>query len=119
MNELQVSALNAIAEEVHENAKAKGFHDGVCSPANVVERMAKYAAGLHGEVSELWESARKGKLFEQCNKPIQLTCDAEELADIVIRAMDMACALGVDIGRSVKIKHEYNQTRQRMHGKLA
>jgi hypothetical protein len=44
----------------------------------------------------------------------------EELADIIIRAMDTACVFGLDIGNAVKLKHEYNKTRPHKHGgKLA
>ena len=118
MNDLQVTALNAMADEAHANAREKGFHDDI-ETKPPIDRVAAYVANLHGEVSEFWEAARKGKLFKQCDKPIPLTCAEEELADTVLRSMDTARALKIDLGRAIRIKHEYNRTRPRMHNKLA
>lgn len=49
--------------------------------------------GTNGEVSELWEAYRKGIL----DKPIPLTCEEDGLAGIIIRALDIAEQLGLDI----------------------
>lgn len=49
-----------------------------------------------------------------------LTCAEEELADVIIRALDTAGTLRIDIDRAVRIKHAYNETRPHRHGgKLA
>lgn len=42
-----------------------------------------------------------------------------ELADIIIRVLDIAAARGVDIDRAVREKMEYNVTRPYKHGKKA
>lgn len=39
-----------------------------------------------------------------------------ELADIVIRVMDLAEHLGIDLERAIQEKHEFNQTRPMRHG---
>jgi NTP pyrophosphatase (non-canonical NTP hydrolase) len=82
-------------------------------------RMGTFIANLHGEVSELWDASMAGRLNTQCDKPVSLTCAEEELADIVIRVMDTAKSLGVNLGRAIQIKSEYNRTRPFMHGKKA
>jgi len=52
--------------------------------------------------------------------PRSLVCVEEELADIIIRALDTAAAMGLRIGDAIKAKHEYNLTRSHKHGgKLA
>lgn len=109
------SLINEVAQRVYEIAASKGFHDDERTP----NRVAQYCANLTGEVSELWEANRRGKLWSQCDKNTSepLSCAAEELADIVIRAMDMAAALGVNLGHSIAVKSAYNETRERMHGK--
>ena len=111
--------LNQLASKVYTIATAHGFHKGEYIGGQTVERMAAFVANLHGEVSELWEAVRKNKLFLQCDKPIPMNCAEEELADIVIRALDTAASLGIDIGRAVQIKSAYNETRPYMHGKAA
>lgn len=102
-------ALNMLAEYAYAVAQSKGFHD---APVSV----ATHCANLHGEVSELWEAYRRQLLDKPCDKPVNLTCAEEELADIIIRALDMSADLCVDIGHAVKVKSEYNMTRSRMNG---
>ena len=46
-----------------------------------------------------------------------LSCAEEELADIIIRCLDNARRLNINILMAIQSKHAYNQTRQRMHGK--
>lgn len=109
------SCLNYLAEIVYENAVAKKFH-----PTTV----PNMCANLHGEVSELWEAYRNQKLDSACDKTAKmidaglptLDCKSEELADIIIRALDSAKALGVNIGNAVIIKHRFNMTRPEKHG---
>jgi NTP pyrophosphatase (non-canonical NTP hydrolase) len=122
MTSNDVQIINRVSEEVYKIAAAHGFHEGESVMGTDVDvgRLAKYCVNLHGEVSELWEAGRKGKLNDLCDKVgCELTCVEEELADIVIRAMDCAVGLGIDLGKSIQRKSEYNHTRPYMHGKLA
>ncbi len=97
---------------------SKGFKDESVPVSTMV-------ANLHGEVSELWEAHRANKLTKPCDKAdgmtklgeVPLTCAEEELADILIRVLDTAHDLDIDIGRAVMVKDWYNQHRERMHGK--
>jgi NTP pyrophosphatase (non-canonical NTP hydrolase) len=102
--------LNDLATIFHANAQQHGFHDGENN------NMPSWVANLHGEVSELWEAYRTGGLEERCDKPIPLTCQEEELADIIIRALECAAQLRIDIDHAVKLKHEYNLSRPYRHG---
>jgi len=112
-------ALTLVATKVFLISKEHGFHDGDEVGNITLDRVAKFCVNLHGEVSELWEAARKDHLNEKCDKLIVLTCAEEELADIVIRAFDTAHALGLDIGLAITLKSSYNESRPHMHGKLA
>lgn len=116
------SALNEIAEHVNNTAREKGFKDRGTPP------LSEHVANIHGEVSELWEALRRQQLDKPCDKAEkmrehgipELTCVEEELADIVIRALDTARDMGVDIARAVEAKDAYNQTRDyRNGGKVA
>jgi NTP pyrophosphatase (non-canonical NTP hydrolase) len=83
-----------------------------------VGRMALFIVNLIGEASELWEATRQNKLDYQCDKDgCLLTCEEEEMADLAIRLMDMAEARGVNLGRAILKKAEYNKSRPFMHGK--
>jgi len=128
MNQIE-KTLNSLAEDVYLNACMHGFHDGDSAKTDI-ELLAKWTANLHGEVSELWEAARKGQIEKDCDKEAtivcpnvgirRLTCAEEELADIIIRALDTSSALDIDIGAAVIAKHEFNKTRPHLHGgKLA
>lgn len=119
--------LNEWSKEAYRLASEKGFHDEDAH-TSLREQIAVYTANLHGEASEMWEAYRAGKLHSPCDKAERmvdaglppLTCIEEELADILIRVLDTAGALGVDIQRAVETKHAYNKTRPRKHGgKLA
>lgn len=115
------SMLNVLRDDLHELAKAKGWYDNAETDAQFV---ARAVANLHGETSELWEAFRHKKLNEPCDKTKKmkaagietLTCLEEELADIIIRAMDVAGRLKVDIGKAVVNKHAYNKSREYRHG---
>jgi len=108
-----MKTLNEIADAVHALAWEKGWHDASEDKDSFVERMCN---NLHDEVSELHEAWRNNRLWNQCDTPIDLTCAEEELADIIIRSLDNAKKLGIDIQRAVEIKHKYNATRNHRHG---
>jgi NTP pyrophosphatase (non-canonical NTP hydrolase) len=113
--------LNQVADEVHKLAWDKGWHNEQETEDQFVERACN---NLHDEVSELHESWRNNRLRALCDKAdgmaelglTPLTCVEEELADIVIRALDNARKLGVDIQRAVETKHAYNAHRTYRHG---
>lgn len=108
-----MKTLNEIADAVHALAWEKGWHDAHENEDRFVERMCN---NLHDEVSEFHEAWRNNKLRDKCDKSIELNCAEEELADIIIRVLDNARKLEIDIQRAVEIKHEYNATRKHRHG---
>lgn len=119
---LMFTDINDLAEAVHDNAKEHGFHP---EDEPIEWWLSNMCNNLTGEVSELWESQRAGTLNEVCDKAAKmvelglspLTQVEEELADVIIRAMDMSKRLGIDIVSALNIKHEYNKTRPFKHGK--
>jgi len=118
-----MNSLNQMAQTFHENAKSKGFHP---EHETIREFMANQCNNICGEVAELWDAWRSGKEFEPCDKAHKmselglypLNCTEEELADIIIRALDLSARLGIDIQRAVESKHAYNTSRPYKHGKL-
>lgn len=121
-----IDGLTAFSLRVEQNAVAHKFR--ALHPKPNKELLGTATANLHGEVSELWESFRAGTLDAPCDKADKmealglprLTSKAEELADIIIRALDNARSLKVDIVEALVVKHLYNTTRPVRHGgKLA
>lgn len=116
------ATINHFAKVVYQNALDKGFHaDDDSSTQNFVPA---HIANLHGEVSELWEAYRVNSLHHLCDKSAKmskmgmapLTNAEEELADIIIRALDTSATLNIDIGNAILIKHAYNAQREYKHG---
>lgn len=103
------AAFDALAEKVHENARAKGFWDHDPSPAEVIAR-------IHGELSETLELYDREEHREISTK-IQHYRVEEELADVILRVLDFAASEGLDIGQAILDKHAYNLGRSRLHGK--
>lgn len=104
-----VSRLNSLAKQAHVTAAQKGFWD-------VTPRDGELLALIHSEVSEALEACRKG------NPPDKHLTHRDsfsvELADCIIRVLDVAASKGIDIGSVVVEKMEFNKTRPHKHGKL-
>ncbi len=105
-------SLNDLAAELQRLAEEKGFRENIADPRGKAA-VAVYVANFHGEASELWEAARCDRLHKPCDKSEQMraaglapmTCLEEELADMIIRPLNIGNVFGVDIDRAVD--HEY------------
>ena len=134
------AGLNDAAKQIHEDNKRKGFWDSeretgtllmLCvselSEALEADRKDKYAQ-LHSE-----EFIIDGRTIEQ---DLQLAIKEDdfikfedifrtqvkdtfedELADTIIRILDLCGARGIDIEKHINLKLKYNRSRERMHGK--
>jgi len=92
--------LKKLAEMAHENAKGKGFWQG---EKNFLESLMLVTS----ELGECCEAYRKDDWSEV----------KEELADVMIRVMDMSEFFGINIEEEVMKKMEFNKTRPYKHNK--
>lgn len=118
--------INQLSIQIFENNKAKGFYD---TDRNIGEMLCL----IHSEVSEALECDRKnktishspeyvaeqeGEKFKDCFERFIKDTFEDELADIMIRVMDLAAYKEIDLEKHIALKMRYNAMRPHKHGKL-
>lgn len=104
-----ISAFNQLADEVHQNAKAHGFWETDRNDGEMICLM-------HSELSEAHEAIRHGNPPD--DKVPEFLGTEAELADVIIRIMDMAHARKWRVAEALIAKMEMNKSRPYKHGKL-
>jgi NTP pyrophosphatase (non-canonical NTP hydrolase) len=103
--------LDALAAVLHETAISKGFWEG---PKNH-DKIGNKLALVHSEVTEVLEAIRKNKGSKEV---------VEEMADVIIRLLDLYAAMmnagfiQHSLDEELNNKMEINKDRQRLHGNL-
>lgn len=102
-----VNSISYLAEEIHNTAKSKGWWEGDRNNGELICLM-------HSELSEGLEALRHG------NPPSDhipnFSGVEEELADVIIRILDMSSARGYRIGDAIIAKLAFNNKRSYKHG---
>lgn len=130
INILLANSLNLLCETINEWATEKGWNDdpfegfGESLPISVLHRMelalaAEQLALFHSEISECLEFKRVKDQPAMDDKVPELTGEAAELADILIRVFHYCGKRKINLGEAVALKHNFNITRPHRHGKLA
>lgn len=123
--------INELAKQIHANAIDKGFFE---KEKNIGEMLCL----IHSEVSEALEADRTDMymhkrmntspiedvngwtanedFWKSFNINVKGTFE-EELADIMIRVMDLAAYKNIDLEAHIKAKMRYNSLREMYHGK--
>lgn len=102
-----ISVLRNLAAEIHDNNVAKGWWEKDRNDGELI-------ALCHSELSEALEALRHGNPPD--DKIPEFNGATAELADTVIRILDMCHHRGWDLGAAIIAKVEYNKTRPMKHG---
>ena len=124
--------INELSKTIHQANIEKGFYE---DEKNIGEMLAL----VHSEVSEALECDRHGKYFQMSDAwngfPIDVILKdndddfkrffvdqakdtfEDEIADIMIRVMDLAAFKGIDLEAHIKAKMRFNAMRPYKHGK--
>lgn len=117
--------INNLAQEIFMVNKANGFWD---RERNVGELLMLVTSEL-GEALEAHRNGRFSQLNESCTsqdketrknnfeKYVKDTFE-DEIADAIIRLLDLSAGLGIDIEKHINAKIQYNKLRKKLHGKL-
>lgn len=111
-------AVRLWAEAAHAQSVKSGFYDN--DPPKDFEHITARVMLAVCELSEATEELRKlpsdptHTYASPSGKPEGFPV---EIADAVIRIFDLCGWLGIDLAQAMAVKHAYNATRPRRHGK--
>lgn len=97
----EINTLTTIQNKLHGQAKAMGWH-------NKPREIGTMLALCHSELSEALEGARKNLMDDHL--PDRKMFEVE-LADCIIRILDLAGREGLDVAGAIAEKHDYNANR--------
>lgn len=129
--EENLKGLNEASNQIFQNNKAKGFWD---NERNVGELLMLVTS----ELGEAMEAHRKNRFAQLKRLEFELGQNAtmtkeqhwnekfgfhvkdtfeDEIADAVIRLMDLSAGLGIDLEKHISAKVKFNTSRPKLHGK--
>lgn len=107
-------SLKEMQQRIHALNVSKGWWAGI-DPTSIDVQLSKMML-IVSEVAEACEAARDGDIALRLDNGGKPEGVASELADVVIRTLDLAHVLGIDLGTAIAVKHRYNRTRKHRHG---
>lgn len=102
---------------VHWVNQEHGFYDDLVDRNNIDKKLLLAVGELIEAQNEMRNGHKTTEIYWNPDKPDKPEGFPIELADAVIRIMDIAEHQGFDLEVAMALKHEYNKTRPYKHGK--
>ena len=129
--------LNVLARKIHANAVSKGFYDEpINTPAKLMLIVKHLSEALEEDrLHHMLGLLSHSDVGADCSRPEPCEADflpiqgckkcpsfkpvgfAVELADALIKLLDLMAAFNIDIDEVVALNMNFNESRDRMHGK--
>ena len=117
--------LNELAKEINQNARDKGFWD---SMDEAIECLDEYPDSAIKATKDAFISQKLALVMSECGEALeamrknkygieQKDTFEDEIADSIIRLLDLCAELNIDIEKQIKWKMSFNKTREAKHGK--
>lgn len=107
--------LRTRQDEIHTNAKAHGWWDGV-TEEDKIKLIPEKLLLIIAEVAEATEEYSYGRMDTYLGAGGKPEGFWVEMADALIRILELAGAMDVDLEHIIELKHQYNKTRPYRHG---
>ena len=113
--------MNELAKKIHENAVKHGFYDekreiGTLLMLCVSELSEALEADRKMRYSRTIGIISKGNFKEDFETYVKDTFE-DEIADAIIRILDLCAYMNIDIEEHIRLKMKYNEMREKLHGK--
>ena len=113
--------INELAQKIYENAVKHGFYDekreiGTLLMLCVSELSEALEADRKMMYSVMIDSINEENFKEDFEFSVKNTFE-DELADAIIRILDLCGYMNIDIEEHIRLKMKYNEMRENNHGK--
>ena len=112
-----LDAFNDLVREAYDNSEEHGFHkayDELMNEVPVEMKKAMRRSAILAKLALIGSEVGEAIRAVQHGDEVDL---ATELADIVIRVLDLCGSEYIDLGRVMMVKMMRNRTRPYLHGK--
>lgn len=105
---LALEGLRAAQRLAHETARNAGWYRDPITGNTIERNFGEVIALMHSELSEALEAHRKDLMDDKLPERPGIEV---EFADCIIRILDTAAALGLDVASALIEKNRYNRQR--------